>query len=174
MRVNVKRFWSRRLGKPIALGTAITISLGAIAVWSTKYFHQPTQAVDSWYTFYESGVYSLDWPELEKTNVFRVRPEKIEQAIARLESLSVISLTPSEFAEWTGRDLPVVKGKAPYLVRALRERNINGVFIISRHGSILRVAYSSVGAANPICREPLVVLLESKPERVLISVGGAI
>ncbi|MBI4558757.1 MAG: hypothetical protein HY706_14340 [Candidatus Hydrogenedentes bacterium] len=99
-----------------------------------------------------------------------VLPEKISEAVDRLENESYRKLTESEFEYFTGRRPPT--GGDGYLVRAVRwsgNAGVHGTWIIFESDEFIYVQFGVLGRHYvPKVREPLVLILSTPPKDVFV------
>ena len=120
---------------------------------------------------------SKDISNIAQSDIFFVPVNKIPLAVQKLKSNDAIKLSSDNMKYYAGNHFKIVKGKAPYLVRAMFENFTGSDFDIKWHSKkkVLKISYNSLGISSPKGRffSPLVVNLPTKPRYVILEFGGA-
>jgi hypothetical protein len=108
----------------------------------------------------------VDGTELDPSRLFAVT--KVEEAVAKLETVSFVEISLLEVEQLTGQKASVKELK-PYLLRSLVYFDDTGSFsVFEKNGSIL-VRHDSIGTTIPAeKRTGLVVFLATPPKEVYV------
>ncbi len=121
-------------------------------------------AREPWYRFSNDNWLSV--VELDSKFVFPV--SNVEGAIEKLETVSIVELSPKEAASLT-RKSDSFQDKKPYLVRGLAIDPVKGHFNVYLKNDALLVMHQSIGeSVKNETRLPIVVWLPQKPARIYI------
>lgn len=89
-----------------------------------------------------------------------------------LKQKSIVALSLAQAKTFTSGQFKQVKGKRPYLVRAVYLNKETGAFSVFLHGKKLVVSHNSLGrSAVPMKRQALVVYLSAQPTEVFVICG---
>jgi hypothetical protein len=111
--------------------------------------------------------------QIPPTAVVEVAASKLEDALQRLTSQSIIPQEPYDAVHF---GQPVFVCQPPtrlYLVRAVYTNGNTGGFHLQRVENTLWVAHSSLGASSGDHRSALLVCLDFTPEQVFVTADGA-
>lgn len=129
---------------------------------------------DSWYTKgHPSGPeltrLGTSWKPLGEKLVYEVRAEARAEAVAMLDSEPLREIGVEKAAELIGFDPPSGERKRICLVRGVVLDRRTGRFTVYVQGRELFVHHECRGSkAMPMERQPLVVVLEDRPEAVWV------
>ena len=108
----------------------------------------------------------VDGTELDPRRIFAVK--KVEQAVARLESVPFVEISMAEVEQLSGQK-PDIEGLKSFLVRSLVYFEETGNYsVFEKNGSIL-VRHDSIGTTIPAeKRTGLIVFLANPPKAVYV------
>ena len=114
-----------------------------------------------------------DWGEesiIGQDRVFEV-PLTPRMAAARLlEQHAFKELAPSEAARFLGQPLPMLADEKPFVVRGVSQNEEAGAFQCFLNNGILVVSYGAMGREpKAMHRQPVIVWLKQRPERVIVA-----
>jgi hypothetical protein len=101
--------------------------------------------------------------------VYPVEPAVLDEAIAEVEDVSYVQISPSMASHYAQREVRLTPVARPFLVRALDAGNSE--FTVRQSASALWV-HASAGDGGPIRRQPLVVMLDPTPVGIFVTVDS--
>ncbi len=150
---------SRTVGALLALGLVFSLSC-------TPQPEEPFSVDHRWFraphNFGEDSVLLAPWL------VYPVHPDAREEAIADLEDVSYIQLSPKAASHYAQSDIRPTPQLRPFLVRALG--GDNSEFSLRQSASALWVD-ATPGDGDAITPQPVVVLLDPTPVGIFVTVG---
>ena len=125
----------------------------------------PVASEHPWYRaphqFGEDSIALAPW------QVYPVEPAVVDEAIAELENVSYVQISPAIASRYAQREMRLPPVVRPFLVRALDAGNSE--FTVMQSASALWVR-ASAGDGSSLRRQPLVVLLDPTPVGIFVTV----
>jgi hypothetical protein len=156
----------RNIAYIIGLGFAFGCLLGC-AHTETR---QAWSSSDSWFSPPSEWSRFRQAQSLPSSDIAEVILERIASAEEQLRDCACIEISGDRAAELIGRPMPLPAGRHLFLVRAVYLNRSTGQFMVVPIGSELLVEHGSLGhSAVSMKRQPLVVCLPQKPEKIYVS-----
>jgi hypothetical protein len=136
--------------------------------------HSAWTVADTWFTSQLSGHpeypwNNVTWEQLPRDYFQEVACAHEAEAEKLLENVTVLEISPEQFALFAGKAISVPAGRRPFLVRGVY-LNESGAFRISIRADLLLVDHGCMGRhAVPMKRRCLVVLLERAPKQAFVT-----
>jgi len=132
-------------------------------------------ATESWLTSSPPDVsHSQITKEISGEFYVEVPVSLFEAAAYRLDREPIIPLTTGDLQWFSRGHFSCPSGAAPNLVRAVYTNGGTGGYYLERVDSTLWVTHQSLGVSTGDHRSALLVCLDFKPIRVVVTAGGAI
>ncbi len=126
---------------------------------------EPVASDHPWYRaphqFGEDSIVLAPW------QVYPVEAVVVDEAIAELEDVSYVQISPAIASHYAQREMRLPPVARPFLVRALDAGNSE--FTVMQSASALWVR-ASAGDGSSLRRQPLVVLLDPTPVGIFVTV----
>ncbi|MCZ6894597.1 MAG: hypothetical protein O7H40_11205 [Gammaproteobacteria bacterium] len=128
----------------------------------------PQEAVVSDHPWYRAPhQFGEDSIALAPWQVYPVEAVVVDEAIAELEEVSYVQISPAIASHYAQREMRLPPVARPFLVRALDAGNSE--FTVMQSASALWVR-ASAGDGSSLRRQPLVVLLDPTPVGIFVTV----
>ena len=131
---------------------------------------------DSWYHIAMPSVEPWDWNKVNASEIYEVNGAAKSKAEHLLRQKSIIQLSPLQVDALLSQNLTSanLSGKTPYLVRALYFDKETGGFEVYFKGKTIWIEHGSLGHAPvPMKRQPLILLLKVRPDKVFVTCSMA-
>ncbi|MEK7953187.1 hypothetical protein [Luteolibacter soli] len=159
---------------------AFTLSLATIGLVgcnsspTTSQSREASSSVDSWYHPVTDRSLLDDGADLPTEDIFRVSQDHLSSAEKQLQDVDCVEVTLEQADELIGFHIDPRNGMRLFLVRAVALNPDTGHFTGTLAGSALSIHHGSLGrSAVPMKRQPLVIRLSKKPEKVFVSCSMA-
>ena len=161
----------------LILTTVILISVAALGAFLLMMCrdHRVWNARDSWYAPPPGSIDLWTWPEItSRERIIEVQSDCVLEAERMLAEVCLVEITLRKARELTHSHIVLPRGCNPYLVRGVALEGGTGQFSIQHKDRSLVVKYGTLGHGPlPMKKQPLLLLLDQKPDVVYCTCSGA-